>query len=143
MLRSWVLAAVLLPLFGAGAAIAQDSSAARVVVTPLASKTQTASGQPIVLPQKNVQVIVSNFEIPLGATLPVHKHPYARYAYVQAGTLEVTNVESGKSTVYKPGDFIVEMIDQWHKAANIGAEPIKLIVIDQVEAGSQNTILRK
>lgn len=142
MLKLWILAAALWPVLGAGVAIAQDSSAPRVVVTPLASKTQTASGQPIVLPQKNVQVVVSEFEIPLGATLPVHKHPYARYAYVQAGTLEVTNIESGKSTVYKPGDFIVEMIDQWHKGANIGDEPVRLIVIDQVEAGTQNTILR-
>lgn len=120
-----------------------SGSAAPVVVTPLTSRTETASGQPIVLPQKNVQVLVSTYEIAPGATLPVHKHPFARYAYVQAGTLQVTNVETGKSNTYKTGDFIVEMIGQWHQATNVGADPVKLLVIDQVEDGAKNTILRQ
>lgn len=94
------------------AAYALDASGTPVVVTPLASRTETASGQPITLPQKNVQVLVSSFEIAPGATLPAHKHPFPRYAYVQRGTLQVTNVETGKSTTYKSGDFIIEMIGQ-------------------------------
>lgn len=128
-----------------GAAGALDSSSAntKVVVTPLASTTVTASGQPIVLPQKNVQVLVSSFEIPPGATLPVHKHPSARYAYVLEGQLQVTNVDTGKSTSYKKGDFIVEMIGTWHQGSNVGAEPVKLLVIDQVEEGTPNTVLKQ
>ena len=124
-------------------ALALDSSGTPVVVTPLASRTTTASGQPITLPQKNVQVLVSTFEIAPGATLPVHKHPFARYAYVLDGTLKVTGVESGKSNTYQTGDFIVEMIGQWHQATNIGTVPVKLLVIDQVEAGAKNTVLRQ
>ncbi|TIS78730.1 MAG: cupin domain-containing protein, partial [Mesorhizobium sp.] len=96
----------------ATAAHALDASETPVVVTPLASRTETASGQPITLPQKNVQVLVSSYEIAPGATLPVHKHPFPRYAYVEGGTLQVTNVETGKSTTYKSGDFIIEMIGQ-------------------------------
>lgn len=122
---------------------ALDASGTPVVVTPLASVTQTGSGQPITLPQKNVQVIVSTYEVAPGAKLPIHEHPFARYASVQSGTLEVTNVDTGKSTVYKKGDFIVEMIGQWHKAANIGTDPVKLLVIDQVEEGAQNTVLQQ
>ncbi|MCA0275234.1 MAG: cupin domain-containing protein [Proteobacteria bacterium] len=126
------------------AAAALDSTpAAKVVVTPLASVTETASGQPIVLPQKNVQVLVSSFEIPPGAKLPVHMHPSARYAYVLEGQLEVTNVDTGKSTSYKKGDFIVEMIGTWHQGANVGSEPVKLLVIDQVEKGTSNTVLKQ
>ncbi|TGP55954.1 cupin domain-containing protein, partial [bacterium M00.F.Ca.ET.229.01.1.1] len=94
---------------------ALDSSNTPVVVTPLASKTTTASGQPITLPPKNVEVQVSAYEIAPGATLPVHKHPFPRYAYVEAGTLKVTNVETGNSNTYKTGDFIVETIGQWHQ----------------------------
>jgi quercetin dioxygenase-like cupin family protein len=127
----------------ANAAQALDSSGTPVVVSPLASRTQTASGQPITLPQKNVQVLVSSFEIAPGATLPVHKHPFPRYAYVQGGTLQVTNVETGKSNTYKSGDFIIEMIGQWHQATNVGADPVKLLVIDQVEEGTKNTVLRQ
>lgn len=125
------------------AANALDSGANPVVVTPLADRTQTASGQPITLPQKNVEVIVSSFEIAVGATLPIHKHPFPRYAYVEAGTLKVTNVETGNSNTYKTGDFIVEMIGQWHQATNLGDGPVKLLVIDQVEQGAKNTVLRQ
>ena len=125
------------------AAALDSTSAAKVVVTPLASVTETASGQPIVLPQKNVQVLVSSFEIPPGAKLPVHMHPSARYAYVLEGQLEVTNVDTGKSTSYKKGDFIVEMIGTWHQGANVGSGPVKLLVIDQVEQGTSNTVLKQ
>ena len=136
--------AVALALFQSGTAGALDSTpAAKVVVTPLASTTVTANGQPIMLPQKNVQVLVSSFEIPPGASLPVHMHPSARYAYVLEGQLQVTNVETGTSTNYKKGDFIVEMIGAWHQGANVGAEPVKLLVIDQVEEGTANTLLKK
>ncbi|MER8786826.1 cupin domain-containing protein [Mesorhizobium sp. M0983] len=122
---------------------ALDASGTPVVVAPLASRTETASGQPITLPQKNVQVLVSAYQIAPGATLPVHKHPFPRYAYVEAGTLQVTNVETGKSNTYKSGDFIIEMIGQWHQATNVGADPVKLLVIDQVEEGTKNTVLRQ
>ena len=127
----------------ANAVLALDSANTPVVVTPLASRTTTASGQPITLPQKNVQVLVSTYDIAPGATLPVHKHPFPRYAYVEAGTLQVTNVETGKANTYKTGDFIIEMIGQWHQATNVGDGPVKLLVIDQVEEGAKNTILRQ
>ena len=116
---------------------------AKVVVTPLASLTETAAGQPITLPQKDVQVLVSSYDIPAGATLPVHKHPFPRYAYVLGGNLQVTNVATGKTNSYKTGDFIVEMIDTWHQAVNVGADPVRLLVIDQVEQGAKNTILQQ
>ncbi|RUV96729.1 MULTISPECIES: cupin domain-containing protein [unclassified Mesorhizobium] len=136
-------ALLLAAAFYATTADALDSSATPVVVTPLASKTTTASGQPIKLPQKNVEVQVSAYQIAPGATLPVHKHPFPRYAYVEAGTLKVTNVETGSSNTYKTGDFIVEMIGQWHQATNIGSDAVKLLVIDQVEQGAKNTILKQ
>jgi quercetin dioxygenase-like cupin family protein len=137
----WVVGTALLfisPLHAAQS----DQPEAAVVVKQVASTTVTASGQPITLPQKDVHVVVSTFEIPAGANLPEHKHPFARYAYVMAGTLRVTNTETGKSETYKQGDFIVEAIDQWHKAANIGADAVKLVVIDQVEGEQGNTVLR-
>lgn len=136
-------ALLLAAAFFTTSANALDSSNTPVVVTPLASKATTASGQPITLPQKNVEVQVSSYQIAPGAILPVHKHPFPRYAYVEQGTLKVTNVETGAANTYKPGDFIVEMIGQWHQATNIGADPVKLLVIDQVEQGAKNTILKQ
>ena len=126
------------------AAHALDSGAAApVVVTPVKTTAVTSTGQPLILPQKNVEVSASIYDIAPGATLPVHKHPFARDAYVLAGTLEVTNVDTGKSDVFKTGDFIVEMIDQWHRGSNIGADPVKLVVIDQIEAGAEATVLKQ
>jgi hypothetical protein len=51
-----------------------------VTITPLSSSTVTSSGQPIVLPQKDAEVVVSIYDVVPGATLPVHKHPYPMYA---------------------------------------------------------------
>lgn len=131
----WAMLALALPL--ASPALALDG----VVVTPLVERNQTASGQPIVLPQKDVRVVVSTFDIAPGAVLPVHKHPYARYAVVQAGSLMVTNNQTNVPTIYKAGDFVVEMIDEWHHARNVGPDPVKLLVIDQIEGQGGNTIL--
>lgn len=106
------------------------------------SATTTNSGQPIVLPQRSIEVVVWTYDIPAGSKLPVHKHPFQRYAYVLAGTLQVTDVANARTWTYKPGDFIVEMVDGWHYGTNNGKEPVRLLVIDQVEKGQANTIVR-
>jgi len=124
-------------------ASALEGAAQPVVVTPVRSTSVTSIDQPIVLPQGNVDVTASIFEIEPGASLPVHKHPFPRYAYVLAGTLEVTNVDTGKGDTFKAGDFIVEMVDQWHKGANVGSDQVRLLVIDQVAAGAPATVLKE
>ena len=133
-------------VFCAAIAVAFSSVAAMalegVTVTPLHDLSETGSGKAIVLPSSNIRVIVSTFDIAPRATLPVHKHPFARYAVVQSGSLQVTNDDTGESKVYVVGDFIVEMIDQWHRAKNVGNDPVKLLVIDQVEGSANNTILK-
>lgn len=119
------------------------AAASAVVVKPISSSAVTSSGQPIVLPRGRVQVIASTYDIAPGAVLPVHKHPFPRYAYVLAGTLEVTNDDIGKTETYKPGDFILEAVNQWHHAVNKGSEPVKLMVIDMAEKGKANVVVRK
>jgi quercetin dioxygenase-like cupin family protein len=106
------------------------------------SSTKTNSGQPIKLPQGDVEVVVWMYDIPAGSKLQVHRHPYQRYAYVLQGTLQVTDVANGRSFEYKPGDFIVEMVDGWHYGANNSRGTVRLLVIDQVEKGQANTILK-
>jgi hypothetical protein len=34
------------------------------------------------------------------------------------------------------------VLDTWHFGENIGADPVRLLVIDQVEAGQGNTVLQ-
>ena len=124
----------------AGILCAAADDVPRVKVTPVFSSTTTAAGQPIVLPQSNAEVRVSMYEIPVGVRLPVHKHPSPRYAYVLAGKLRVTDEDNGRTFDYAAGDFLIEMLDTWHFGTNIGTEPVRLLVIDQVEAGQPNTI---
>ena len=129
-----------LVLLAAPAHAAEDRS---VVVTPVLTTKVTATGQPIVLPRESPEVRAVTLEIAPGAVLPEHKHPYPRYGYVLAGTLRVTNTDSGTSMVYGVGDFIVEAVDQWHRGASIGSEPVRLLVIDQVENGQGNVVTRE
>lgn len=123
------------------AANAQEAPG-KVVVQPLLSTNVTSSGQPIVLP-KDATVVFSMYEIPAGAKLPEHKHPYPRYGYMLSGELRVTNTVTGKSETYKSGQVIIEAIDQWHHAENIGTEPVKLLVIDQLAKSGSNVVLQK
>lgn len=120
-----------------------DAVSNATIVSPLASTDKTASGQPITLPSGRTTVSVLRYSIPPGATMPVHKHPYPRYAYVQAGHLAVYAPDTGQRYDYKAGDFIVEVIDEWHYGENTGTEPVELLVIDQVPQGrATNTVLK-
>ncbi|WP_020174835.1 cupin domain-containing protein [Methyloferula stellata] len=113
-----------------------------VTIHPVLSTSETSSGQKIVLPQKDAHISVSVYDIAAGAVLPEHLHPFPRYGYVLSGTLQVVNTENGKVDEYKTGDFIVESVDQWHQGANIGQEPVKLLVIDMTEGENKNTVLK-
>jgi quercetin dioxygenase-like cupin family protein len=122
-----------------GAALAQSPA---VTVTPLYRTTTNAAGQKIVLPSGPVELVVSQYEIAAGALLPTHRHPYQRYGYMQAGTLRVTNTETGEAKIYHAGDVIVEMVDTWHSAANIGSDAVRLLVFDQIPPDKNNTVLK-
>ena len=113
-----------------------------VAIKQLLSTTTTSDGQKIVLPQRDAELVASIFEIPRGAHLPEHEHPYPRYGYILSGSLRVTDSETGRSKTYRPGDFVLEMVGRWHTGANEGKEPTRLLVIDIVEKGHTNTVLK-
>lgn len=138
-MRRFIFVAALL---AAGLASVHAKDAKPVEVQEILSTLTTAGGQPIVLPQGPVRLIATTYDIAPGAQLPVHKHPFPRYGYVLAGTLTVTDTESGKTYDYKRGDFIVELVDRWHFGKNAGSEPLKLLVIDQVPDGQKATVLQ-
>jgi quercetin dioxygenase-like cupin family protein len=127
-------------LFGLLAAPVQSQEAEDVTVTQLSASTATSSGQPIVLPQKDAQVVVSIYDVVPGATMAVHNHPHPRFGYVLSGILRVNNIDTGQSETYTPGAFILESMGEWHGAASLGSEPLKLLVIDIVEKGQSNVV---
>jgi quercetin dioxygenase-like cupin family protein len=131
--------ALTLSILGLAATLRADQMPA-VAIKPLLSTKTTANGEPIDVPV-HPEVVVSRYEIAPNAALPMHEHPYPRYAYVLSGTLEIT-VLGGKTYRYKPGDFIAEVIGQWHTGRNASDTPVRLLVIDQVVPGHSNTVLR-
>ena len=123
-----------------GAAMAADEP--KVITTPVARTHVTVTGQPIVVPA-DPDVVVAIATFPPGARIPEHKHPYPHLVYVLDGELTVTNTETGKTFTVKKGDFTAEMEDTWHYGANNGAEPVRLLVIDEVPQGTQSNIVPK
>ena len=113
-----------------------------IAVTEILSAMKTATGGKLMLPGNNPKVIVSTYVIQPGARLPVHKHIFARYAYVEDGLLRVEQTETGKNFEYKKGDVIIEMTGEWHTGENIGSVPVRLLVFDQIEDGTANTVLK-
>jgi quercetin dioxygenase-like cupin family protein len=111
-----------------------------VTITPILVTKTTAIGQPINVPV-HPEVVVSRYEIAPNAALPMHEHPYPRFAYVLSGTFEIM-VLDGKTYRYKAGDFIAEVIGQWHTSRNTSDTPVRLLVIDQIVPGHSNTVLR-
>lgn len=135
------LAVVAFLVASAGAAWSQP--VAPVDVREILRGATTTSGNPIILPQGPVETIVARYHIAAHATLPVHKHPFFRLGYVLAGSLQVSNLETGRSRVFGPGEAIVEDIDQWHSARNLTARPVELLVVDLVPPGVSNTVQQK
>jgi len=135
---------VLLPFLAACAA--RDDSgcpdcAAAATVTKVASTSRTADGKPIRFPQGDAEATAFVYVIPAGAKLPVHKHPYPRFAYVMEGEIRVT-LDGGKTYDYRAGDFIAEVIDTWHSGETVGSATVKLFVLDATPPGQANVVKR-
>ena len=111
--------------------------------TPLIRTAATVSGQPLKLPQGPAEVVMAAVELAPGGRLPVHRHPWSRYVYVERGRLRVTNLDTGAVRELAAGQVLVEAVDQWHEAQALGSDPLRLIVIDQVPPGVVNMVMRE
>jgi len=117
--------------------IAHAADAPKVQVTPVTRTNRTVTGQPIVVPD-HPDVIVSIATFPPAARIAEHRHPHPHYVYVLEGVLTVVNTDANTTFEVKAGEFVAEMQDTWHYGINKGAVPVKLLVIDQVPAGTPN-----
>ena len=115
-------------------------SSARVTVVTRTSETVT--GQPLGTPPAPFETVISVSELPPGGILPMHRHPWPRYAYVERGRLSVTYEAAGITREFGPGEAVVEAIDQWHEGRVVGTEPVRLIVLDQLPPGATNVVVR-
>lgn len=117
-------------------------AAAAPRVTPILRTGRTISDQPLKLPQGEAEVAAASVEIPVGGALPIHQHPWSRIVYVERGSLRVINHDTGASKDFAAGQVLAEVINQWHEAQAVGPVPVRLIVIDLVPPGVNNTIMK-
>jgi quercetin dioxygenase-like cupin family protein len=122
---------LLLP-FGAAAAEYDSGVQAKVIL-----QTETMSnGEPIdYLDTDHPNVTVMVVDIAPGAETGWHSHPVAVYAYVMAGKLSV-QIEGGKTSEFKEGEAIIEVVKLKHNGINNGKMPVKLVVF---YLGAKNT----
>jgi quercetin dioxygenase-like cupin family protein len=112
------------------------------VRTPILSATETMTGQKLRLPQGEVALTASRTELPPGGRLPLHKHPWPRFVYIEQGEMEVVNIDAGITRRFQAGEVIVEAIDQWHEGRVIGDRPARVIAFDQAPPGANNMVLK-
>ena len=117
-------------------------TANRPTTTPIIRTGRTISDQPLRLPQGDAEVVAVAVEIPAGAGLPIHQHPWQRFVYVERGTLRVLNHDTGASLDFQQGQVLAEVVGQWHEARAVGAEPVRIVVLDLVPPGVTNMIMR-
>jgi quercetin dioxygenase-like cupin family protein len=110
--------------------------------TILSRNTTTITGQPLVLPPAPVEAVFSRVVMPAGGVLPMHKHPWPRYAFIESGRILVRYQAAGLEREFGPGETAIEAVDQWHEGRALGSEPVVLLVIDHVPPGEVNIVRR-
>ena len=73
------------------------------------------------------QVTILRITIPAGEKLAMHKHPILNVGYLTKGELTVRS-EKGDVLVLRPGDPIVELVDEWHYGESTGSEDAEIVV---------------
>ena len=138
MLRATLSLSLLLAIAGAAAQTPPSAPA----TTILQRSSSTVTGQPLALPAGPLEVVIAVTEIPAGGALPMHKHPWPRYAIVERGRLRVSYEEARLVREFGPGEAVIEAVDQWHEARVVGPDPVRVVVIDHVPPGRTNLVPR-
>jgi quercetin dioxygenase-like cupin family protein len=122
---AWVLGAML----AVTSAHAEESYKPSVKVKRILETTKTTSGDPIRYPVTDEPLVQSLIvEIPPGGETGWHSHPVPAYAYILAGTIEVTG-EGGEKRFFKMGDSFAEMVDHRHNGRVVGEETVRILMI--------------
>lgn len=134
---------------GASAAVAAAALGAQhqappvnATSTAIARTATTISGQPLKLPQGAAEVVAAIVEIPAGGATTIHQHPWSRFVYVERGPVRIINHDTGEATDLKTGEFFPEVIAQWHEGRATGTETARLLVVDLVPPGVNNTVMK-
>ena len=139
MRTSILYTVIVIAAFGA---LAADAQVGKFKVAEVFRADKSMDGQEIQFPTGKVEIVASTGEFDPGAETPVHKHPYPRSLYIIEGTFTVTE-EGGQPHTYPAGSFVVEGVNMWHKGANMSSSPVKILIVDEVPTGVNNTEVKK
>jgi quercetin dioxygenase-like cupin family protein len=104
-------------------------------------RTSNTWNKPFHFPAKIPEVTASIIEYPPETEGVRHTSPYARYIYVLEGTLTL-DLDGRGPIDFVAGSFILSG-STWLTPKNKGMVPVKVLVIDQTEAGESNSVLEK
>ncbi len=88
------------------------------------------------------QVTILRITIPAGEKLAMHKHPILNVGYLTKGELTVRS-EKGDVLVLKPGDPIVELVNEWHYGESTGAEDAEIVVTYVGDKADDLSVIQK
>lgn len=143
-MRKTALALILAAACAPGASSAPQATAAapNAVSSAIVRTAQTASGQPLRLPQGASEMVATAVDIPSGGSTTVHQHPWSRFVYVERGPLRVVNEDARQTQDFQTGQVFPEVVAQWHQGFAPGPNGARLIVIDLVPPGVTNMKMR-
>ncbi len=116
--------------------VAQAPKAAAVTSTTLLKTTTTWNGAPITYSKSGSPEIQSVVvEIPAGAATAWHLHPVNNIAYVLEGNVRL-ELDNGTTKAFHAGESFAEVVNTWHRGANVGEGPLRILVIYLGEVGT-------
>ena len=111
-----------------------------LTLTPILQTSRTFSGQPIHFPQSDNQLVAVLAEVAPGGQVGRHLHPHSLFVYILEGTLTIEMEDHGTHS-FSAGEGLAEVVNTWHNGRNLGATPVKFLIIFTAQEGSP-TIIR-
>lgn len=141
---------------------AGSSATPVVLASPAAGgvvRSVLVAATPESAPDQRLELV--RYVIEPGTTLPAHIHPGTQLAWIESGELTYTVVrgeirveraaengtpapvewlQSGETTVLRPGDAVIETEGNVHFGANHGTEPLVILAATLLETGEPASI---
>jgi len=103
--------------------------------SPVLDTDRTIAGESLAWPDSALPMIVSRIvTIAPGQSTGWHRHGVPTYGYFLSGTLEVEYAGQGRRT-FHAGDALVEAMKVPHVGANVGDEPVRILVVSMAIQG--------
>ncbi|MGI9330817.1 MAG: cupin domain-containing protein [Gammaproteobacteria bacterium] len=134
---------VCLVLLGCGGTLSATEPASDESLPTAETLLQTTTswdGGSISYPAGLAQVTAVRMTMTAEQIAPLHCHPVPTLGVMLAGRLQVETA-TGQTTVFAPGDPVVEVMNTWHRGRVVEG-PVEFIVFYAGAEGINNTVLQ-